>query len=150
MFNKHIQTADIDLIKRLIPHREPFLLIDRVEDVIYRKSARGIKAITPDEPYFEGHFPGAPIMPGVLVIETMAQTGAVAVNIWDERIDTESLVYFLTIQQCKFRNKVVPGDVLEVFVETTRPGGRIWRFHADAKVNDKIVAEADLSAMVGV
>lgn len=144
------QDADIDLIQRLIPHRYPFLLIDRVKDIVANEAATGVKLVTINEPHFQGHFPGVPIMPGVLIIEAMAQTSAVMVSLSNQLQDTGALVYFMGIEGAKFRRKVVPGDVLELRITVTRgrAGARVWRLHGEAVVGDEVAAEADFSAMI--
>src|SRR5210317_2363021 len=126
--SEQLQSADIQLIQRILPHRYPFLLVDRVVDIVGTTSARGIKNVTMNEPHFQGHFPGTPIMPGVTIIEAMAQTAAVMVGVTLELADKEMKVYFMSIDKCKFRRKVVPGDVLELHVETLRGGSKIWKF----------------------
>ena len=140
--------ADLARIKRLIPHRDPFLLIDRVEQIRKNESAVGIKNVTIDEPYFRGHFPAEPVMPGVLIVEAMAQTAGVLVVETLGKIDEDLLVYFMTIDNCRFRRKVGPGDVLELHVRVTRSRGRVFRFTGLAKVAGKLVAEAKFSAMI--
>ncbi|WP_164658736.1 3-hydroxyacyl-ACP dehydratase FabZ [Tropicibacter sp. Alg240-R139] len=144
------QSADIQLIQRILPHRYPFLLVDRVEDIDGFTSARGIKNVTMNEPHFQGHFPGAPIMPGVTIVEAMAQTAGVMLGVGMDMIDTEMLIYFMNIDKCKFRRKVVPGDVLEMHVTTVRgkPGGKIFKFHGKAVVGDEVAAEAEFTAMI--
>ena len=141
-------TADIDLIQRIIPHRYPFLLIDKVVDIVDGKTATGIKNVTFNEPHFQGHFPGAPIMPGVTIIEAMAQTSAVMVGVALGLADKNFLVYFMAIDNCKFRRKVVPGDVLKLHVETKRGGGKIWKFAGRAEVDGELAAEAEVTAMM--
>ena len=113
-------TADIGLIQRILPHRYPFLLVDKVVDIDGCSSARGIKNVTMNEPHFQGHFPGKPIMPGVTIVAAMAQTAAVMVGTALDMVDKEMLVYFMAIDKCKFRRMVVPGDVLELKLPTTR------------------------------
>ena len=140
--------ADLARIKRMIPHRYPFLLIDRVEQIRKNESAIGIKNVSANEPYFQGHFPSEPVLPGVLIVEAMAQTAGVLVVETLEMIDQDLLVYFMTIDNCRFRNKVTPGDVLELHVRITRSRGRVFRFAGRAKVAGKLVAEADFSAMI--
>ncbi|WGH78740.1 3-hydroxyacyl-ACP dehydratase FabZ [Jannaschia ovalis] len=144
--------ADIHLIQRIIPHRYPFLLIDKVRDIEPNVSATGIKNVTFNEPHFQGHFPGTPIMPGVTIIEAMAQTAAVLVGISQNLIDTGFLVYFMGIDNAKFRRKVVPGDVLELRLEVLRgkPGGKVWRFKGVGSVEGEMAAEAELMAMLDV
>jgi 3-hydroxyacyl-[acyl-carrier-protein] dehydratase len=145
-------SADIEMIQRILPHRYPFLLIDRVVDIDDGKSARGIKNVTFNEPHFQGHFPGAPIMPGVTIIEAMGQTAGVMIGTALDMTDTELLIYFMSIDRCKFRRKVVPGDVLELHVTTLRgkPGGKIWKFGGVAKVEGEVAAEAEFSALVDI
>ena len=143
-----LQHADIQLIQRLIPHRYPFLLVDRVEQIDGSRSAVGIKNVTFNEPHFQGHFPGAPIMPGVTIVEAMAQTAAVMVGVAQDLADKELLIYFMAIDACKFRRKVIPGDRLELHVTTKRGGGRIWRFVGRATVGDELAAEAEFTAML--
>lgn len=141
-------TADIELIQRIIPHRYPFLLIDKVRDIVPGKSAVGIKNVTFNEPHFQGHFPGTPIMPGVTIVEAMAQTAAVMVGLYLDMVDKELLVYFMAIDGCKFRRKVVPGDVLELHIEVTRERRKIWRFKGLAKVEGQLAAQAEFTAMM--
>ena len=146
------QSADIHLIQRIIPHRYPFLLVDRVVDIDGHDSARGIKNVTFNEPHFQGHFPGQPIMPGVTIIEAMAQTAAVLVGVSNDLVDTGFLVYFMGIDSAKFRRKVVPGDVLELRVTVVRgkPGGKVWRFRGEASVGGELACEAELMAMMDI
>lgn len=143
-----VQHADLALIKRMIPHRYPFLLIDKVRDIVPHKSAVGVKCVTSNEPHFPGHFPAAPIMPGVLIIEAMAQTAAVVVGVSLDLVDRDMLVYFMNIDNAKFRRMVVPGDVVELHVEVRRGGGKIWKFHGRALVDGQLAAEADITAMM--
>ena len=143
-----LATADIQLIQRILPHRYPFLLVDRVEDIDGTKTARGIKNVTMNEPHFQGHFPGTPIMPGVTIIEALAQTAAVMVGTTLELNDKNMLIYFMAIDKCKFRRKVVPGDVLNLYVQTLRAGTKIWRFKGIADVNGQMAAEAEFTAMM--
>lgn len=142
--------ASIDLIMRLIPHRYPFLLIDKVVDIDGTQSGTGIKNITMNEPQFTGHFPGQPIMPGVLMIEAMAQTAAVVVGASLGLEDQNMKTYFMSIDGCKFRKMVVPGDVLELHVTTLRgrPGGKVWRFGGKAMVAGELALEAEFTAMM--
>ncbi|MBC7133229.1 MAG: 3-hydroxyacyl-ACP dehydratase FabZ [Roseovarius sp.] len=145
-----LKTADIDLIQRLIPHRYPFLLVDRVVDIDGYARARGIKCVTVNEPHFQGHFPGKPIMPGVTIVEAMAQTAAIMVGVGLGLADRNMLVYFMAIEAAKFRRMVVPGDVLELHLETRRgkPGGKVWKFAGRAMVGEDLAAEADFTAMM--
>jgi 3-hydroxyacyl-[acyl-carrier-protein] dehydratase len=143
-------TADIQLIQRILPHRYPFLLVDRVIDIDGTKSATGLKNVTMNEPHFQGHFPGTPIMPGVTIVEAMAQTAGVMVGASMGLVDGNMLIYFMGIDNCKFRRKVVPGDRLEMRVETMRgkPGGKVWRFKGVATVEGEMAAEAEFTAMM--
>jgi 3-hydroxyacyl-[acyl-carrier-protein] dehydratase len=140
--------ADIHLIQRIIPHRYPFLLIDRVRDIRLNEGAVGIKNVTFNEPHFQGHFPGAPIMPGVTIIEAMAQTAAIVVGLSMNTVDRELLTYFMSIDNAKFRRMVVPGDVLELHVTVKRGGGRVWKFLGQGKVAGALCAEAEFTAMM--
>ena len=139
---------DIQEIKRLIPHRYPFLLVDKVRELNPEVSAVGIKNVTSNEPHFQGHFPSQPIMPGVTIVEAMAQTAAILVSKSLKLEDSGALVYFLTIDNCKFRHLVGPGDVLELHIKVIRGRGKIWKFHGDAIVDGRIVTEADFAAMI--
>jgi 3-hydroxyacyl-[acyl-carrier-protein] dehydratase len=143
-------TADIDLIQRIIPHRYPFLLVDKLRDIVPYTSAVGIKNVTMNEPHFQGHFPGAPIMPGVTIVEAMAQTAAVMVGMSADLADKALLVYFMGIDGCKFRRKVIPGDVLEMQLTVLRgkPGGKVWKFSGRATVEGDLAAEAEFTAMM--
>ena len=141
-------TADLDIIQRIIPHRYPMLLVDKVRDIVAKESAVGIKNITFNEPVFQGHFPGAPIFPGVMIVEAIAQTSAVLVGITLDLIDKDLLVYFMSIDKCKFRRKVVPGDVLEMHVEVLRSSKKIWKFRGVAKVEGEVAAECEIVAMI--
>ncbi len=145
-----LKRADIALIQRIIPHRYPFLLVDRVEDIDGYGSARGIKNVTMNEPHFQGHFPGKPIMPGVTIVEAMAQTAAVMVGAALGMEDRNMLVYFMAIESCKFRRMVGPGDMLEMHLTTLRgkPGGKVWRFGGKATVEGELACEAEFTAMM--
>ncbi|WP_208348379.1 3-hydroxyacyl-ACP dehydratase FabZ [Pseudaestuariivita rosea] len=143
-----LKSADIDVIQRILPHRYPFLLVDKVVDIDGAKSARGIKNVTFNEPHFQGHFPGAPIMPGVTIVEAMAQTAAIMVGVDQDMLDQNFLVYFMGIDKCKFRRKVIPGDVLELVIETKRGGSKIWKFDGRATVDGELAAEAEFTAMI--
>ncbi len=140
--------ADIALIQRVIPHRYPFLLIDRVRDIVPATSAVGIKNVTVNEPHFQGHFPGVPIMPGVTIIEAMAQTSALLVGLTLDLVDKDPLVYFMSIEEAKFRRMVTPGDVLELHVTVARHRREVWKFDGQAIVDGKLVAQATYSAMI--
>lgn len=143
-----LETADILRIMELLPHRYPFLMIDRIIDIDGDNSAIGLKAVTINEPHFQGHFPNQPIMPGVLLIEAMAQTaGAICVNA-DKNTNVPSLVYFMTIDRAKFRKPVVPGDMVEFHVKKLKQRRNIWKFTSEAIVGVDKVAEAEISAML--
>ena len=140
--------ADIVRIMQMIPHRLPFLMIDRVVDMHADKGCVGIKNVSITDPYFQGHFPGAPVMPGVLIIEAMAQTAAVlAVHTLGAKSEGK-LVYFMSVDNCRFRRPVYPGDRLIVEVKKERNRGPVWKFNGVAKVEGKVVAEAVFAAMV--
>jgi len=141
-------TADLDRIKRMIPHRDPFLMIDSVRELRNGEFAIGEKAVTGKEYFFEGHFPGRPIMPGVLIVEAMAQTAAVLVVQTLDMVDQGKLVYFMTVDKTRFRAPVQPGEALELHVTVQRSKGRVWKFNGVGKVGDKAVAEAEFSAMI--
>jgi 3-hydroxyacyl-[acyl-carrier-protein] dehydratase len=143
-----VTEADIALIQRILPHRYPFLLIDRVEEIALGASAVGLKGVTVNEPHFTGHFPGVPIMPGVLIIEAMAQTSAVLVGLTLDLVDHDPLVYFMSVEEAKFRRKVVPGDQLRLKVTVQRSRGKVWRFAGEARVGDAVAAEAGFTAMI--
>lgn len=148
LFKDQNVVIDIDKIMEMIPHRYPFLMIDRVSDLIPNKSAIGIKNVSINEPHFQGHFPDKPIMPGVLIIEAMAQTAGVLVvhSLGDETHG--KLVYFMSVENAKFRNPVLPGDVLKIHVETKQHRKSVWKFDGIAKVNDVIVSESTFTAMI--
>jgi 3-hydroxyacyl-[acyl-carrier-protein] dehydratase len=139
---------NIEEIMAKIPHRYPFLLIDRVIDIVPDQSATGIKNVTINEPHFTGHFPNKPVMPGVLIIEAMAQTSAVLVCETLKGQDDNKLVYFMSIEEAKFRKIVSPGDQLFLHVTKLRSRANVWKFTAEAKVNGAVVAEAIFSAMI--
>ena len=143
-----IRTSDIEDIQRRIPHRYPFLFIDLVRNIKLNESAIGIKNVTFNEPHFQGHFPRKPIMPGVTIVEAMAQTSAVLVSHSLGTLDDELLVYFMTLDNCRFRKIVSPGEVLELHVKVIRKGTKIWKFSGKAIVEDNVVAEAVFSAML--
>ncbi len=143
-----LATADIARLMRLLPHRYPFLLVDRMFDMDRDESAVGMKNVTINEPFFQGHFPQFPVMPGVLIIEGLAQTaGALCVHSLGESYKPQ-LVYFMGIDRAKFRKPVVPGDQLFFHVRKIRSRGRAWRFYGEAKVDGAVVAEAEISAMI--
>ena len=140
-------SADLSLIQRIIPHRYPFLLVDRVERIAVPESCVGIKNVTFNEPQFQGHFPGLPIFPGVMIIEAMAQTAAVLVGLSMDLVDKQAKTFFMGVEGAKFRRKVVPGDVLELHVKALRGGGRVWKFEGRAMVGRELASEATFSAM---
>ena len=143
-----IEVLDVQRIMHAIPHRYPFLLIDRVVDVIRNVSAVGVKNVSANESFFAGHFPNHPVMPGVLIIESMAQTAAVLVV---ETLGPDAagkVVYFMSIEGAKFRRPVVPGDQVRVHVAKERNRGNVWKFHAVARVDGVAVAEATFAAMI--
>lgn len=139
---------DIQRIMAMIPHRYPFLMIDRVENVVAGESAVGIKNVTVNEPQFPGHFPQQPVMPGVLIIEAMAQTAAVLVVHTMGPHAEGKLVYFMSIDEARFRKPVGPGDQVHIHVMKERSRGNVWKFRGEAKVNGVLHAEATYSAMI--
>jgi 3-hydroxyacyl-[acyl-carrier-protein] dehydratase len=142
------ETLDLARIMRAIPHRYPMLMIDRMVDMIRNESATGVKNVTMNEQFFQGHFPGHPVMPGVLIIESMAQTAAVLVVETLGEYAMGKLVYFMTIDAAKFRRPVVPGDQLRVHVSKVRSRNNVWKFAGVARVDGVAVAEATFSAMI--
>ena len=147
--SKDIPTsADLDMIQRMIPHRYPFLFIDKVEDIRSGTSAVGIKNVTINEPHFQGHFPKKPVMPGVMIVEAMAQTAAVLISHTLDLIDKDPLVYFMTMDKFRFRHMVVPGDQLELHVKVLRGRGRIWKLWGEGVVDGRIASEGEFSAMI--
>ncbi|WP_310619869.1 3-hydroxyacyl-ACP dehydratase FabZ [Flexibacterium corallicola] len=143
-----LDAADIMKVMELLPHRYPFLMIDRIIDMDGDNSGIGIKNVTINEPHFQGHFPQQPVMPGVLLIEAMAQTaGALCVHARDSD-KNPSLVYFMTIDKCKFRKPVVPGDQVHFHLKKVKNRATIWKFEGVAMVDGNKVAEAEISAML--
>ena len=142
------RTVDIMQIMAAIPHRYPFLMIDRMVEVVTGESAIGIKNVSINEPFFQGHFPAKPVMPGVLIIEAMAQTAAALVVLTLGGDFDGKLVYFMTIENAKFRRPVEPGDQLRVHVVKERQRGRIYKFRGVARVDGVSVAEASYGAMI--
>ncbi len=143
-----LTTLDIMQVMEKIPHRYPMLLVDRVQDIVLNETATGIKNVTINEPFFQGHFPGRPIMPGVLIVEAMAQTAGVLV-VHSLGPDAEGkLVYFMSIDEARFRRPVEPGDTLHIHVECQRSRGKVWRFGGKAMVGDTLMAEAVFTAML--
>lgn len=142
--------AEIDIIEILarIPHRYPFLLVDRAEDYRPHQSIVGIKCVTVNEPFFQGHFPGYPVMPGVLIVEALAQTGAVLMS---KSLDVDvagKTILFISVDNCRFRQPVRPGDVIRMHVEVLRARGDVFKFRGRALVDEKVAAEAEFAAMV--
>jgi 3-hydroxyacyl-[acyl-carrier-protein] dehydratase len=143
-----LATADVMRLMQLLPHRYPFLLVDRLMDMDRDESCVGLKNVTINEPFFQGHFPKYPVMPGVLIIEALAQTaGALCVHNAGVT-DIPQIVFFMGIDKAKFRKPVVPGDQMYLHVRKIRSRGPVWRFYGEAKVNGQIVAEAEISAMI--
>ena len=140
--------VDVIRIQALLPHRYPFLLVDRVIELERNKRIRAIKNVTINEPFFLGHFPGHPVMPGVLLIEGMAQTAGALCVLAQGLSGPPKLVYFMTIDNAKFRKPVIPGDTVEYHVRKIRRRSNIWKFAAEAKVAGVLVAEAEVSAML--
>lgn len=143
-----VRSADIMRIMELIPHRYPFLLIDRVEEIVVNESAVGIKNVTINEQFFQGHFPRQPVMPGVLIVEAMAQTAAVLVVETLEGEAAGKLVYFMTIDSARFRKPVTPGATIKIHVTKERNRGAVWKFRGEARVDGALMAEAKFSAMI--
>jgi len=142
-----LETVDLQEILKLLPHRYPFLMVDRIVDIDGSNSAVGIKNVTFNEPHFTGHFPGHPIMPGVLILEGMAQTAG-ALSIRGFKTAEPQLVYLMTIDAARFRKPVVPGDVLEYHIRKIRSRGHVWKFACEAIVGGAKVAEAVITAMM--
>ena len=145
--NTTLDTIDINGLLRLLPHRYPFLLVDRIHSIDGDNSAIGVKNVTFNEPHFVGHFPGQPVMPGVLIVEAMAQTAG-AICLKKTAGEKPSLVYFMTIDNAKFRRPVVPGDQLELHVKKMKNRGNIWKYACEAIVDGSKVAEAEITAMM--
>ncbi|HEX9791073.1 MAG TPA: 3-hydroxyacyl-ACP dehydratase FabZ [Kiloniellales bacterium] len=143
-----IESIDIMRVMQMIPHRYPFLMIDRVINLVPDQSAVGIKNVTINENHFQGHFPRQPVMPGVLIIESMAQTAAVLVVETLRGAAAGKLVYFMTVEDGRFRKPVVPGDTLHVHVTKLRHRANVWKFSGEARVNGVLMAEARFSAMI--
>ncbi|MGZ9098007.1 MAG: 3-hydroxyacyl-ACP dehydratase FabZ [Micavibrio sp.] len=144
--NAHI--IDITRIMDMIPHRYPILLVDRIVDFVPHESAVGLKNVTFNEPHFQGHFPRMPVMPGVLIVEAMAQTSAILVVQSMGKEAEGKLVYFMTIDNARFRKPVTPGDTMYIHVKKDRNRGGVWKFSAEARVDDVLCAEATYSAMI--
>ena len=144
------ESCNIDEIKRLIPHRYPFLLIDKVIDIVKNESATGVKNVTVNEPYFPGHFPSSPVVPGVLQIESMAQTAAVLVAKSLDVSDSNALVLLTTIDNAKFRKPVIPGDVMSLFISVRKIRNKLWKFNGQVIVDSQKVSECEFSAMMRI
>lgn len=141
-------TLDVEHIKRLLPHRAPFLFVERLTEIIPGESAVGYKAVSFNEPHFQGHFPDFAVMPGVLIVEAMAQTaGALVVHTLGLTSDNR-VVYFMTIDRARFRRPVRPGDLLRIPVKALRRRGPVWKFMGQAFVDGEVCAEAEFSAMI--
>lgn len=146
--NEAACSIDITKIMEMIPHRYPILLVDRIVENVPGESAVGLKNVTMNEPQFMGHFPGHPVMPGVLIIESMAQTAALVVVDFLGEEAKGKVVYFMTIDDARFRRPVVPGDSMYVHVEKIRARGPVWKFKGVARVDGQVCAEATFSAMI--
>jgi 3-hydroxyacyl-[acyl-carrier-protein] dehydratase len=140
-------TLDVEQIKTLLPHRPPMLLVEKLTDIVLSESATGYKAVSVNEPFFMGHFPERALMPGVLIVEAMAQTAG-ALVVYSLKGKASSSVYFLTIDQARFRKPVVPGNLLRMPVKKIRQRGPVWKFEGQAFVGDDLCAEAQFSAMI--
>ena len=145
---ERVAEIDIERVMAMIPHRYPMLMIDKVVDVVANVSATGVKNVTVNEPFFQGHFPSRPVMPGVLIIEAMAQTAAVLVVHSLGPTAEGKLVYFMSVDDARFRKPVVPGDTIHIHVQKERQRGPVWKFSAKAIVKDTLVAEATYAAMI--
>lgn len=141
-------SLDIRRILKILPHRFPFVLVDRVSNIVPGVSVNGHKMVSYNEPWFQGHFPDRPIMPGVLIIESLAQVGGILAYASDPFDATNSLMYFLSIDKAKFRNTVVPGDRLDLFVEVIHHRTNVWKFRGEATVEGTVCAQAELLASV--
>jgi 3-hydroxyacyl-[acyl-carrier-protein] dehydratase len=141
-------TIGIDEILARIPHRYPFLFVDRAEAYVANESIIGIKAVTFNEPYFEGHFPGYPVMPGVLIVEAMAQTGAVLMSKSMDVDPRGKTILFGSVDNCRFRAPVRPGDMLKLHVRVLRARGGLYKFEGKAEVDGKMAAQAEFAAML--
>ena len=149
MSSESIEAADIREILRLLPHSYPFLMIDRVKDIQGDEQGTGVKNVTFNEPQFMGHFPGNPVMPGVLLIEGMAQTaGVLCLRQMAEAARAKSLFYFMTIDKAKFRKPAVPGDTIEYHVKKIAHRRNMWWYRAEAKVGGNLIAEAEVGAVI--
>jgi 3-hydroxyacyl-[acyl-carrier-protein] dehydratase len=146
--NQDASVIDISEIRARIPHRYPFLLVDRCEDYNPGQSIVGVKCVSANEPFFQGHFPDYPVMPGVLIVEAMAQSGAILMS---KTLDVDvggKAIFFMSLDNCRFRSPVRPGDLLKLHVEVLRARGDIFKFKGEARVGDRVAAEAEFAAMV--
>ncbi len=143
-----VEPIEIKQILEMIPHRYPLLLVDKVKDIVIGESATGIKNVTMNEPQFQGHFPNHPVMPGVMIVESMAQTAAVLVVKTLGDAGLNKLVYFMSIENAKFRKPVTPGDRMHIQISKDRQRGSVWRFNGKALVDDAVCAEALFTAMI--
>jgi 3-hydroxyacyl-[acyl-carrier-protein] dehydratase len=143
-----LPSLGVEQIEGLLPHRAPFLFLERLTDVVSGESAVGHKAVSYNEPHFRGHFPGFPVMPGVLIVEALAQTAGALVMHSLGLESRNQLVYFMTIDKARFRHPVRPGDMLRMPVRTLRRRGPVWRFSGEAYVGERLCAEAEYSAMI--
>jgi 3-hydroxyacyl-[acyl-carrier-protein] dehydratase len=148
MEKTELESVDVKRLMELLPHRAPMLMIDKVVDIARGISATGVKCVSINEPYFVGHFPGHPVMPGVLIVEAMAQTAGALVVHSLGGANMEKIVYFMTIDKARFRHPVVPGDQLMIPVKVARSRGPVWRFTGQAFANGRLCAEAEFSAMI--
>ena len=139
---------DINRIMEMIPHRYPVLLVDRIVEYVAGESVVGLKNVTINEPHFQGHFPGHPVMPGVLIVEAMAQAGAIIVVETLGKDAEGKVVYFMTIDDVRFRRPVTPGDTLYLHIEKTHARANVWKFKGEAKVDGQVCAQATFSAMI--
>ena len=144
------ECCNIDEIKKLIPHRYPFLLIDKVTDIVKNESATGVKNVTVNEPYFPGHFPSSSVVPGVLQVESMAQTAAVLVAKSLNFSESNALVLLTTIDNAKFRKPVIPGDVMSLVISVKRIRNKLWKFYGQVIVESQRVSECEFSAMMRI
>ena len=143
-----LQTADIQEILKALPHRYPFLMVDKIKDIDGDRSAVGIKNVTINEPHFQGHFPGVPVMPGVLIVEGMAQTAGALTIFASDNQATPQFVYMMTIDKVKFRKPVIPGDTIEYHVTKLKSRRTMSWYRGEARVDGEIVAEGEVGAML--
>tara|TARA_B100000963_G_scaffold217729_1_gene189873 strand:- start:3 stop:446 length:444 start_codon:yes stop_codon:yes gene_type:complete len=144
------ECCNIDEIKKIIPHRYPFLLIDKVTDIVKNESATGVKNVTVNEPYFPGHFPSSSVVPGVLQVESLAQTAAVLVAKSLNFSESNALVLLTTIDNAKFRKPVIPGDVMSLVISVRKIRNKLWKFYGQVVVDSQRVSECEFSAMMRI